>query len=291
MQKRTNPLELKVDSTAARQTEETVVAGSAAEFAAAEVVPATPKRETSVPESTKTPPSEKKEPVSRPVVAKRTTAKTPATVTLAIEDKPVVRGPATERESVIDAAPAVDQNVTWQMVMPQKDKPQSVDEVTDAPTEATKVPHVEMPRSVPKPSQPAPAVPEPDAYEQPEAIEDEDDILVDEEAACADEKDVTTDATTEHSVPEDAIVDEEAPFTLEDYEMAAKFSLCGRVSRGIKMGKVSKDLCRLAQLMHPEQSLSAIMEDALLTRVYLENREAFDALAVMLEKKGGHIKC
>lgn len=275
MQKRTNPLELKVDSTAARQTEETVVAGPVAEFAAAEVVPATPRKETSVPESTKTPPSEKKEPVSRPVVAKRTTAKTPAT----------------ERENVIDAAPAVDQNVTWQMVMPQKDKPQSVDEVTEVPTETTKAPHVEMPRSVPKTPQPAPAVPEPDAYEQPETIEDEDDILVDEEAAYTDEKDVTTDATMEHSVPEDAIMDEEAPFTLEDYEMAAKFSLCGRVSRGIKMGKVSKDLCRLAQLMHPEQSLSAIMEDALLTRVYLENREAFDALAVMLEKKGGHIKC
>lgn len=87
------------------------------------------------------------------------------------------------------------------------------------------------------------------------------------------------------------IDDETAELSLEDYEMSVRFGLCGRVSRGMKMTKVSRDVCRLAQLMHPNQSLSTIIENALLTRIYLENRDAFDAMAEMIEKKGGHIKC
>ena len=87
------------------------------------------------------------------------------------------------------------------------------------------------------------------------------------------------------------IEDEEEPLVIEDYEMSVRFGLCGRVTRGTKWVKVSRDVCRLAQLMHPNQSLSTILENALLTRIYLENRDAFDAMAEMIEKKGGHIKC
>ena len=83
---------------------------------------------------------------------------------------------------------------------------------------------------------------------------------------------------------EEGISDEQEPLTIDDYMMSARFSLCGRISRGVKVASVSRDVCRLAQLMHPNESLSSILEGALLTRIYLENRDAFDALAEMLEK-------
>ena len=79
--------------------------------------------------------------------------------------------------------------------------------------------------------------------------------------------------------------------TVADYKLAARFSLCGNISRKMKTVKVSSDVGRLAQLMHPNESLSTIVENALLSRIYVENRDAFDALAEMIEKKGGHIKC
>ncbi len=91
--------------------------------------------------------------------------------------------------------------------------------------------------------------------------------------------------------PRECINDEQEALAVQDYEMSARFAFRGKISRGVKVGKISKDLCRLAQLMHPDQSLSTILENALLTRIYLENRDAFDAMAVMIEKKGGHIKC
>ena len=91
--------------------------------------------------------------------------------------------------------------------------------------------------------------------------------------------------------PSDVIVDEEPFPTLEDFELASRFSLRGNVSRRVVLGSVSRDVCRLAQLLHPEQKLSTIIENALMTRIFLENPEAFDAMAAVIEEKGGRIKC
>ena len=88
------------------------------------------------------------------------------------------------------------------------------------------------------------------------------------------------------------IIEDEEPFpTMEDFELASRFSLRGNVSRRIVLGTVSRDVCRLAQLLHPEQKLSTIIENALMTRIFLENPEAFDAMASVIEEKGGRIKC
>ncbi len=91
---------------------------------------------------------------------------------------------------------------------------------------------------------------------------------------------------------EGCIEGEEDEFpTLQDYEQAARFSLRGQVSRKLALTRISRDVCRLAQLMHPEQSLSTIIENALMTRIFIENPEAFDAMASVIEEKGGRIKC
>lgn len=105
------------------------------------------------------------------------------------------------------------------------------------------------------------------------------------------EDDMLSDAEQEEEADEarGAYVDDE--MTVADYKLAARFSLCGNISRKMKTVKVSSDVGRLAQLMHPDESLSTIVENALLSRIYVENRDAFDALAEMIEKKGGHIKC
>lgn len=84
---------------------------------------------------------------------------------------------------------------------------------------------------------------------------------------------------------------EDDGYSEEDYAMAARFRLSGHASRRLVLGKISRDLCYLAQVMHPDQKLSKILENALLTRLYLENRDAFDALVMRIEEKGGHIKC
>jgi hypothetical protein len=78
---------------------------------------------------------------------------------------------------------------------------------------------------------------------------------------------------------------------LHDFELAARFSLRGRNSRKLVVGKVSRDVCRLAQLLHPDEKLSTIIENALMTRIFLENPEAFDAMAAVIEENGGRIKC
>lgn len=92
--------------------------------------------------------------------------------------------------------------------------------------------------------------------------------------------------------PANDVIEDEVPFpTLHDFELATHFSLRGRNSRKLVMGKVSRDVCRLAQLLHPDQSMSTIIENALLTRIFLENPEAFDAMAEVIEEKGGRIKC
>ncbi|MBE6620014.1 MAG: hypothetical protein E7625_01440 [Ruminococcaceae bacterium] len=97
---------------------------------------------------------------------------------------------------------------------------------------------------------------------------------------------------TKQDEPAQDVIEDEVPFpTLHDFELATNFSLRGRNSRKLVVGKISRDVCRLAQLLHPDQSMSTIMENALLTRIFLENPEAFDAMAEVIEEKGGRIKC
>ena len=73
-------------------------------------------------------------------------------------------------------------------------------------------------------------------------------------------------------------------------KLLSTLGLCAR-ARKLVMGKISRDVCRLAQLLHPDQSMSTIIENALMTRIFLENPEAFDAMAEVIEEKGGRIKC
>lgn len=121
---------------------------------------------------------------------------------------------------------------------------------------------------------------EPEVIAQ-EAIED-DGLLLDEQAEVEPEE-VT--AATE-------IIQDEKEFpTLQDFELAARFSLRGKNARKLVLGKVSRDVLRLAQLMHPDEKMSTIIENALLTRIFLENPEAFDAMASVIEENGGRIKC
>lgn len=83
----------------------------------------------------------------------------------------------------------------------------------------------------------------------------------------------------------------EEEFDARDFAMASRFTFSGDVSRRLVLGKISSDLCYLAKVLHPNQSLSKILENALLTRIFLENRDAFDALDIRIEERGGHIKC
>lgn len=297
MQKRTNPLELKVDNPAARHAASPTAptptkVTEPVDEVVAPAVAEQPKIETETPKAVEPPRAEKPAPApSKPPVAKRT----PMT---AVEQTPAATSPkqeasvapARELESKAPSATApASETVRWQMVTNQRSVP--------------------APNPVPEPKMVV--EPEPDTYREPEDLpEDQDDILVEEtEEISAPVSEPTEDTTntevtteerseestedthdTDDKTPVD-IEDEPIPLTIADYELAASFSMCGRVSRGMKMGKISRDVCRLAQLMHPDQSLSTILENALLTRIYLENRDAFDALVVMLEKKGGHIKC
>lgn len=123
--------------------------------------------------------------------------------------------------------------------------------------------------------------------------EEQDDVLMEEQQVAhnAPASFVPTAKRDDVPPPSDVIVDEEPFPTLEDFELASRFSLRGSVSRRIVLGKVSRDVCRLAQLLHPEQKLSTIIENALMTRIFLENPEAFDAMAAVIEEKGGRIKC
>ena len=77
-----------------------------------------------------------------------------------------------------------------------------------------------------------------------------------------------------------------------DTSVAVKFRVAGdRVERRMVLARVSKDVCKLAQSLYPEQSLGSIIEGALLTRAFLQDRDAFDAMAREMIKKGGKIKC
>ena len=121
---------------------------------------------------------------------------------------------------------------------------------------------------------------------EPDVIEDEvfedDGLLLDEQPETA------LDATP---APSEVIEDEDTFPTLQDFELAARFSLRGKNSRKLVVGKVSRDVLRLAQLLHPDEKVSTIIESALLTRIFLENPEAFDAMAAVIEENGGRIKC
>lgn len=124
------------------------------------------------------------------------------------------------------------------------------------------------------------------AVEEPEVLEE--DILVDEEVVTEEVVEVAQENTP---VASDFIEDEEEFPTLDDFKMSVRFSIRGKNSRKLILGKVSRDVLRLAQLLHPDEKISTIVENALLTRIFLENPEAFDAMAVVIEENGGRIKC
>ena len=73
--------------------------------------------------------------------------------------------------------------------------------------------------------------------------------------------------------------------------MIARFHFSGHITRKVTFTRLSADLCQLVKAMHPRQKLGTIIENALLTRLYLENQEAFDVLDMRIEERGGHIKC
>lgn len=77
-----------------------------------------------------------------------------------------------------------------------------------------------------------------------------------------------------------------------DIAVAVKFRVTGdRIDRRMVLTRVSRDVCKLAQSLYPEQSLGSIIEGALLTRAFLQDRAAFDAMAREIIEKGGKIKC
>jgi hypothetical protein len=77
-----------------------------------------------------------------------------------------------------------------------------------------------------------------------------------------------------------------------DVALAVKFRVAGdHVERRMVLARVSKDVCKLAQALYPGQSLGSIIEGALLTRAFLQDRDAFDEAAREIIKKGGKIKC
>ena len=122
--------------------------------------------------------------------------------------------------------------------------------------------------------------------DEPEAIEPN---TVDDEALALEEQ---TDMEEDLAPTATEVIEDEQSFpTLQDFELAARFSLRGRNSRKLVLSKVSRDVLRLAQLMHPDEKMSTIIENALLTRIFLENPEAFDAMAAVIEENGGRIKC
>jgi hypothetical protein len=281
MQKRTNPLELKVNNTARAEgvaapvAEPKIIDPVAAIVEPVKVEEAAPK---AVPVAPAVKPIEPK--TAEPAVEKKPLVKRPTVKPFTPEVEPQKEvEPEIEQQPEVKAAPVAPSAMHWERVSAYK----------PAPAAAPTAPVVE---------------PEPIEIEEQETavIEDEiaatieqDDVLGDEMLDEALENENIENDLVENDADEftaeDGISDEDEPLTIDDYMMSARFSLCGRVSRGMKVAKISRDVCRLAQLMHPEKSLSTILEDALLTRIYLENPDAFDALAEMLEKKGGHIKC
>ena len=197
---------------------------------------------------------------------------------------------AVESAPVEETAPAAESNpYGWHFVAPRAaepvEPPAATVEVADVesveenilPEQEETVTEEQPTVSIPTDDMPAAQQARDDA-----ATEDPDPVSYGVEDEVAEDEGEQSDA---------CVADEQSVPGLEDYALAARFALCGRIGRKTKAVKISSDVGRLAQLMHPDESLSTIVENALLTRIYLENRDAFDALAEMIEKKGGHIKC
>ena len=121
---------------------------------------------------------------------------------------------------------------------------------------------------------------------EPDLLDDE---VIEDDGLVLDEQPET--ALDDTPAASEVIEDEEVFPTLQDFELAARFSLRGKNSRKLVIGKVSRDVLRLAQLLHPEEKMATIIENALMTRIFLENPEAFDAMASVIEENGGRIKC
>ena len=300
MQKRTNPLALKMDA-ASKQAANEIKQEPMPKVEQAAPVEAPSAKESVVPvvETVATPVEDKPAVTDKPAedskiaLTKRRAPiapVAPAPAEVSVEPQEEKRAEVKKEREIEKAAPVMGGAVQWQMVSSKKAEPQAEPEYKPTVASWTAPARVEVAPPVAEPEVAVEPEVEPETAEQLEDEIVDEDILSEEEAPASEESAPT--AQPEHKpLSEDAILDEQLPPSIEDYEMAARFNLCGRVSRGMKMGKISRDVCRLAQLMHPNESLSSILEGALLTRIYLENRDAFDALAEMLEKKGGHIKC
>ena len=285
MQKRTNPLELKLETKQPPFLFEEAVEPDAAPVAdPVEEVFDAPAVEEAVPETVSEavtePVEQENAPVVEPTVEKKPVKKKASKP----KEKPAAEKKQeapkkTPTPSVIEEdvrrSPLMNGDMRWQrVVLPGESEPAA------SPTPAAE-PVAPTPKAA---TFFKPIVEEPEQVE--EIYEETPEAVFAQEAFAEEVCEEQTEPTTQ-----DYIDDEEEALTLEDYALSVRFALRGRITRGTKLTKISRDVCRLAQLMHPGQSLSTIVENALLTRIYLENRDAFDAMAEMLEKKGGHIKC
>ena len=217
MQKRTNPLELKVESKdytpAQKETPAAQEAAVAVEARAQEVQPA-PAEVTKEPEVAAQPAAKADEPVVAPV-------------------QQAAPAPAEEKKNVEEATP---------------DKQEAPQVKKAEPLPADRVAPV-------RPNRPAPPRP------------------------------------VRHNPADDRVRHGEN-IADNDVSVAVKFRVVGEhVDRRMVLTKVSRDVCKLAQALYPEQSLGSIIEGALLTRAFLQDRDAFDEMAREIIKKGGKIKC
>ncbi|MBQ7319163.1 MAG: hypothetical protein IJW97_03155 [Clostridia bacterium] len=76
-----------------------------------------------------------------------------------------------------------------------------------------------------------------------------------------------------------------------DTKIAVRFRLAGDIKRRTVLVRLSTDALYLAQALYPEQKIGTVLENALLTRCFLQDRDAFDAMAREILKNGGKIKC
>jgi hypothetical protein len=230
MQKRTNPLELKVESK---------------DYTPA---PAAPKKETDAPVAQATEEQLHKTNVKEESIAEPTPVAAPI-------EKPAAA-------PVVQEAPAP---VAARAAEPEKPAPAAA-----APVE--KAPKVEKAPDAAKSDQPAPTIaPDRVAPVRP--------------GRPAPPRPVRHNAAENRVRHGENIAD-------NDVSIAVKFRVTGdRVDRRMVLTRVSKDVCKLAQSLYPEQSLGSIIEGALLTRAFLQDRDAFDEMAREIIKKGGKIKC
>ena len=288
MQKRTNPLELKLETKMPPaqvvepevvEPDEPILEATVELPAVEETVEETVSCETVSEAVEQTEESVAEQPAAKQPVKKRVTKSKPraTTETGKKQEAPKKTPTPSVIEEDVRRSPLMNGDMRWQrVVLPSQSEPVKTPDPTDvfaAPVAKTG------------------SFFRPVVEEEPveEVLEEQ----TPEPVFAQPEQEAVADAYEEQAQPEtqDYIDDEAEALTLEDYEMSVRFGLCGRISRATKLTSISRDVCRLAQLMHPGQSLSTILENALLTRIYLENRDAFDAMAEMLEKKGGHIKC